>query len=153
VAAAQSSLYEELQAAYLFNFAKYVKWPAEHDTFVIGIYGEPGNIDFLRSTLETKKIRGKAVEVRVLTTVEGIEKQAISMIYVPESGTKYFGTLLHALAGKSILIVTEKDMIKKGAMISFIVEDDKLRFKLKKSALDEVELVASDGLLKLAIVL
>jgi hypothetical protein len=43
-------------------------------------------------------------------------------------------------------------MIKKGAMISFVVEDEKLRFKLKKASLASAGLVASDGLLKLAIV-
>jgi len=151
VATAQTSLYEELEAAYLFNFAKYVKWPDEPEVFVIGIYGEADNIEFLRSALESKKIRGKSVTLTILTDAHDIT--GISMIYVPESSTKNFNTLVQALADKSILIVTGKDLTKKGAMISFVVEDQKLRFKLRKSALDAADLVASDGLLKLAILL
>jgi hypothetical protein len=38
-------------------------------------------------------------------------------------------------------------------MISFILEDSKLRFKLRKAALEAVDLVPSEGLLKLAIIL
>ena len=151
-ATAQTSLlYEELEAAYLFNFAKYVKWPEEPETFVIGIYGEADNIEFLRSALESKKIRGKSIVLTILIDAE--ELTDVSMVYVPESSTKNFNTLVHALTDKSILIVTGKDLIRKGAMISFVVEDDKLRFKLRKSALEAVDLVASDGLLKLAILL
>ena len=150
-ATAQTSLYEELEAAYLFNFAKYVKWPDEAETFVIGIYGEADNIEFLRSALESKKIRDKSIALTILDDVDEIA--GVSMIYVPESSTKNFNALVQALAGKSILIVTGKDLTKKGAMISFVVEDKKLRFKLRKSALDAADLVASDGLLKLAILL
>jgi hypothetical protein len=44
-------------------------------------------------------------------------------------------------------------MVRKGAMISFVLEGDKLRFKLKKNLLESVGLTASDGLQKLAILL
>jgi hypothetical protein len=151
-ATAQTSLYEELQAAYLFNFAKYVKWPEEHETFVIGIYGESDNMELLQDILETKKVRGKAIVLKVLTDVEEID-ETVSMIYVRESATKDFNVIMKAVAGESILIVTEEDMSKKGAMISFILEDSKLRFKLRKAALEAVDLVPSEGLLKLAIIL
>lgn len=146
---AQSSSYEELQAAYLFNFAKYVKWPLEGETFVIGIYGEPGIIAFFQKTLEGKKVRGKAIELRIIDSVLKVDD--VNILYVPDTSSKKFNAVVRAAAGKSILIVTEDDMIKKGATISFVVEDDKLRFKLKKNVLAQAGLVASDGLLKLAI--
>lgn len=150
---AQSSLYEELQTAYLYNFAKYVSWPSERGTFVIGIYGEPNNLDFLETYLESKKMKGKAIEVIVLKDMKEIEENGVNMVYVPEDDAKKFNILTSAIAGKSILIVTGKDMIKKGAMISFVMDKDKLRFKIKKSALESVGLVASEGLLKIAILL
>jgi hypothetical protein len=39
---AQTHVYalRELQAAYIYNFAKYIKWPAEAEAFVIGVYAE-----------------------------------------------------------------------------------------------------------------
>jgi hypothetical protein len=146
---AQTSSYSELQAAYIFNFAKYVTWPEQQESFVIGIYGDTENTDLFRETLAGKRVHGKLIEMKPLASIEEIND--VNIIYLPESGSKYLDEVIQAVKGKSVLIVTEEDMIKKGAMISFVVEDDKLRFKLKKAALDKVDLVASEGLLKLAI--
>ncbi len=148
-AKAQTSSYEELQAAYIFNFAKYIKWPEEGPTFVIGIYGNTEIIPFFEKHLSGKKVRTKAIEWRIISKLEHLT--GVSIVYVSESASKNIKTLTTAIEGKSILIVTEDDLIKKGAAISFVVEEDRLKFKLKKTALKQVGLVASEGLLKLAI--
>jgi hypothetical protein len=146
---AQTSSYGELQAAYIYNFAKYVKWPKEGNTFVIGIYGEVEDIEILTGVLAGKKVRNKAIDLKVLENLENLS--GVNIIYVPESSSKSLKALINAVGGTNILIVTEEDLIKKGAMISFVVEDDRLKFKLKESALQEIGLVAAEGLLKLAI--
>lgn len=148
-APAQTSSYSELQAAYLFNFAKYVTWPNEGAVFIIGVYGDVENINFLENTLAGKRVRGKSIQLKSIQTIE--EVSAVNMIYLTESETKSISAVLQASAGKSILIITERDMIRRGAMISFVVEDDKLRFKLKQDAFERAGLTASEGLLKLAI--
>ena len=146
---AQTSSYGELQAAYLYNFAKYVTWPNEGSTFIIGVYGEIEDVKVLKGILGGKKVRNKAIELRVLDGMENLD--ALSIIYVPESASKHLKALITAVLGKNILLVTEEDLIKKGAIISFVVEDDRLKFKIKQSALEANGLVAADGLLKLAI--
>lgn len=150
---AQTSSYGELQAAYLYNFAKYISWPGESQQFVIGVFQEADIMDDLETTLKGKKVKGKVIVLKKITTTE--ELQGCNIIYVSESNSKSLSLLTESVPGKGkgILIVTEEDMIRKGAIISFVIEDDKLRFKLKKRALDEAGLVASDGLLKLAILL
>lgn len=148
---AQTSSYEELQAAYIFNFAKYIKWPEETPEFVIGVYGEPEIIELFKNTLAGKRAGGRDILVRA---VEGAEDVAgCSIIYIASSASKMLKTLISVTEGKSILIVTAEDMISSGAMISFVVEDDKLKFKIKRKTLSETGLVASDGLLRLAILL
>jgi hypothetical protein len=139
----------DLQAAYLFNFAKYIKWPQESSTFVIGVYGEQEILVVLNNTLKGKKVGGKAIELKVIENTE--EALQCNIVYVTGSGSKGINGLVTAMEGKNILIVTEEDLIKKGAAISFVVEDDRLRFKLKKTVLAKSGLVASEGLLKLAI--
>ena len=148
-ALAQTSSYEELQAAYIYNFAKYIRWPDEKPIFVIGVYGETEIVEFLQKTLEGKKVGTREIELRVILKPDHI--QDCNIIYVPESDSRKIEELSKAVSGKNILVVTEDDLIKKGAAISFVVEDDRLRFKLKKSALAEAGLSASEGLLKLAI--
>lgn len=146
---AQSS-YEQLQAAYLYNFAKYIKWPNDAPTFVIGILGEAEILDDLQKALTGKKIAGKEIEIVVADKIE--DALNCSIVYVSESASKSIELLCNQVMGKSILIVTENDLIKKGAMISFVVRDEHLAFKLKSDALLKSGLKASEGLLKLAIV-
>lgn len=146
---AQASSYEELQAAYIYNFAKYIKWPGEESTFVIGVYGETEIMEYLQKTLEGKKVGNREIELKIISKSDPFTNYNI--IYVSESGSRKIEELADAVSGKSILIVTEDDLIKKGAAISFVVEGDHLRFKLKKSALAAAGLSASEGLIKLAI--
>jgi hypothetical protein len=146
---AQTSSYSELQSAYMFNFAKYIKWPGEVNVFVIGIYGKTDFFDTWRNTLQAKKIGGREISVREFGTME--ELKGCHIVYIPTTESKKLAEIRTATAGKNILIVTEDDLIKKGAAISFVVEDDRLRFKIKKSLLSEAGLTAAEGLLKLAI--
>ena len=147
---AQTSSYGELQAAYLYNFAKYIKWPAEFQKFVIGVYGESAIINDLTNTLKGKKVWGFEIEVRTIISNEMIPECHI--IYLPVGNSRNILTLREKVGAKSILIASEEDLIKKGAIISFIIEDGRLRFKLNKKALGEAGLTASEGLLKLAII-
>jgi hypothetical protein len=147
---AQISSYQELQAAYIYNFAKYIKWPGEAEAFVIGVYDDEEVMNLLKAVLSEKKIGGREIELKMLT--KSADLTGCNIVYVPERGSRYVSDLSDSISGRNILLVTEEDMIKKGAMISFVVEDEKLRFKLKKTSLASAGLVASDGLLKLAIV-
>lgn len=150
-ASGQASSYGELQAAYIFNFAKYIKWPGTATTFVIGVAGETDILDALQNTLKGKKVGGREIEIRAMTTLE--EAGLCRIVYLPASNSGAITDLKLAVAGKNVLIVSEEDLTKHGACISFIVEDDRLRFKLRKAVLEAAGLEASEGLLKLAILL
>jgi len=146
---AQTFSYKELQAAYIYNFAKYIKWPKSEDKFVIGVYRESENVEILTKALSGKTVRSKAIEIRLVENTDDLS--GINIIYLPESESRYIKELIVGVSGKNILLVTEEDLIKKGAAISFVVADDLLKFKLKKVVFDGTGLVAMDGLLKLAI--
>lgn len=146
---AQTFSYKELQAAYIYNFAKYIKWPTVSNTFVIGVYREVENVEILKKALAGKTVRSKMIEIRLLDNVNDLS--GINIVYLPESESKYIKEVVGAVSGSPILLVTEEDLIKKGAAISFVVSDDLLKFKLKKVVFDVTGLVAMDGLLKLAI--
>lgn len=148
---AQTSSYGELQSAYIYNFAKYIKWPAEYQTFTIGVFGDADIMDQLAKTLKGKKIGGKEITLKKIGSAE--ESAQCHIVYLPSSKSKDLPSLLKAVNGKSVLVVTEEDLIKKGAVISFVVEDDKLRFKLNQSAMTKAGLIAAEGLLKLAIIM
>jgi hypothetical protein len=101
--------------------------------------------------LTSKKVGGKSIVIRNLEAPEDILTCQIA--YVPQSHSSKLDKLVKVAEGHHVLIVTEDDLIKKGASISFTVINNALKFKLKESALTASGLVASQGLLKLAIVL
>ena len=145
----QVSSYEELQAAYIYNFAKYVIWPAPTETFVVGVYGDLEIMEFLEKAFSGKKIAGRTVELKAIKTK--MEALMCNIIYVPESSSRSMRQISLDTQGNNILIVTEDDLTRRGAAISFVVDNDHLRFILNRSALAAAGLSATEGLIKLAI--
>lgn len=75
---AQSSedtkLMNRVKAAFVFNFAKFVKWPEaeEADVFRVGILGRSWLTAPLREISKQKKVRGKAFEVKVFKSEDTV---------------------------------------------------------------------------------
>jgi hypothetical protein len=148
---AQTSSYGELQAAYMYNFAKYITWPGEGDRFIIGVYLEADIMSDLERILIGKKVRGKAIELKRVESVDDL--LSCHIIYLSGANSENLELVTASLGSKSVLLVTEDDLVRKGATISFVVQDEKLRFKIKRALLEKSGLVASEGLLKLAIMM
>lgn len=148
---AQSS-FEEMQAAYIYNFGKYIRWPNEFSTFVVGVYGDDATpfMAVLEDAMADRRIGGKPIQIKQIASAEAATR--CNIIYFPYVENDRVRGVADALAGVPVLIVTEEDMVRKGAMISFFVEDDRLRFLLRKDLLKKAGLTASDGLLRIATV-
>jgi hypothetical protein len=146
---AQTS-YESLQSAYIYNFAKYIKWNPIPDPFIIGIYGHTDLTPELEKLLTGRKINGKDIVIKPCNSID--QTVTCNIVYLPKSKNKEFEHLKTTLSGKNILLVTESDQASNGAGISFIMSDNKLKFKLNLTALKKSGIEATEGLLKLAIV-
>jgi hypothetical protein len=148
---AQTASYGELEAAYLYNFAKYTKCSGGKPISAINILGESKIINELQNFFKGKKIAGVAIELKIITSEE--EVMQCQLVYLPSGASSKLVPLLKATIGKNVLIVTEDDLAKQGAPISFFTEDDKLKFRINKSALKQSGIEAAEGLLKLGVVM
>ncbi|UII32945.1 YfiR family protein [Fulvivirga ulvae] len=146
---AQESSYNELQAIYIYNFAKYTSWPQQFDTFTIAIFDDAEMHKVISQKLADKTIKGKPIDVKLIYSVT--EADGHQLIYLNNKHSRTLTEVLNNYRQQNILIVTENDLIKKGAMISFLVIGNKLRFKINPAALKDKELTASEGLLSLAL--
>jgi hypothetical protein len=144
----------QLKAAFLYNFAKFVEWPAQLDQevggyFVIGIYGGDPFGEDIDQLLMNKTVNEKKITVRRFRSVEDITPCHI--LFINSSEVRKLGDIMGQLSGKSVLTVSEASVFTaNGGMINFIMEDNKVRFVINKQATDKVGLRISSQLLKLA---
>ena len=137
----------KLEAIYLYNFTKYINFPATSSEYVIGVLHEQGIADELQGNLKNKS------EIKVKTINSPSEAKACNIIYVPKSASAQLSELVTQIGGAGVLVVTEEDLASEGAPVSFIIDGSKLRFKINQLALKKTGLQASSSLLSLAILI
>jgi len=144
----------QIKAAFLFNFAKFVQWPAgalaeANSPIVIGIIGENPFHDDLARTIRNKTVDDHPLvikEFRALT-----EATNCQILFICTSEKKRLPEILANLKGSSVLTVGETDRFTEtGGMINFFQAGTKLRFKVNQEAAIKAGLKISSKLLSLA---
>ena len=144
----------ELKAAFLYNFAKFVDWPAqafssETDPIQIGIFGDEDFGGKLRSLLSDKKAHGRSFEVKKVSNPQ--EAKNFQIVFVSNTETKRLPQILEATKKLPILTIGESEQfLDAGGMINFTFEDSQLRFEVNPDAAERVKLAISSKLLRLA---
>lgn len=156
VSSARAGEFDEyaVKAAYLYNFAKFVEWPA--DAFAsatapltICIVGENLFGGALES-LSGKLVEKHPVEIMFLPTAAGLERCHIVFMGRTEQGR--FKSLLLKLANLPILTVSDvTNFTQEGGMIGLVEAEQRIRFNINLSIARQANLNLSSQLLKLAI--
>ncbi len=137
----------KLEAIYLYNFTKYINFQKASDGYTIGVLQEKGVANELQDNLQNKG----GVQVKTISTAA--EAEGCHIVYIPKTESSQLSGLVAQLEKSEVLIVTEEDLAKEGAPVSFVVEGSKLRFKINQLALEQTGLKASGSLLNLAILI
>jgi hypothetical protein len=145
------SLEYQVKAAFVFNFARFVTWPA--GTFAspeapleIGLLGRDAFTTSIQKTLDGKTVEGRPLLVKQLNNAD-----TPVQILVVSAGEKRVSSVLKTLAGKPTLTVGEsRSFLKQGGMIRLGLEDDKVRFSINQPAVDASGLVVSSQMLQYA---
>jgi Fe-S cluster assembly iron-binding protein IscA len=140
----------KIKAVFLYNFTRYFEWPAKEGNFVITIIGDnPGLVAELNKMAASKMVGSQKIEVQNHQSINSAEKSNILFI-LPDKSSQ----LADAMAkykGKGTLIITEKSgLAKVGATINFIVEENKQKFELNKTAAAKAGLKVGSTLEQLA---
>lgn len=151
-AARAASLEAAVKAAYIFNFARFVEWPASAfaapaANLVIGVVG-----DCEVGPVLTELIRQEAVGGRKLT-VKAVRAGATAgchILYVcPGAGDE--GALLRGVGREGVLLVGESGrFLASGGTIRFYLAENKVRFEVSLSNAAAAGLKLSSRLLKVA---
>jgi len=141
----------DVKSAYLYNFGKFVRWPATQPAegiFSICVLGQDpfgSSLDALsRQTLD-----GKSVSVKRITQPE--ESTGCRIIFISLSEEHRLKEILAALDKKPVLTVSEMPHFSRnGGMIQFVMDGNRVRFEVNLSASENAGLTLSSELLKVA---
>ena len=143
--------YEKLQAAFIYNFTKYMEWPAgyRNGDFVVGVINSPEMLSALNSMVSGKLVGAQKIVVKSFGSVNAVSD--CHLVYLPKKSSNDLGTLKGKLSGKSTLIVTNKDgLAQNGADINFILVGGKLSFEMNKSNINGKNINVNSRLEQLA---
>jgi hypothetical protein len=144
----------EVKAAFLYNFAKFVEWPAEafddaDAPLTIGVLGEDPFGDTLEQTVKGKTANGRKLAIRRFHKVRDL--QPCHILFISSSEKRHLSEILDRLKGSSVLTVGEVEgFAKRGGVINFFVEDNRIRFEVNVDAAKRAKLKMSSKLLRLA---
>lgn len=141
----------EIKAAYLYNFARYVEWPAtaESKEFVIGVIGETPVAGPLATIAATKKINNRTIAVRRFKSEKDFQKCHI--LFVPAGQDPAVVTaLLNKTRGTATLVVGEGPAFARNqGHIGFYPEQNSVKFEINAGSAQKSALKISSKLLSL----
>jgi hypothetical protein len=141
-----------VEAAYLYNFGKFVRWPEApgQAPLRICIAGQSALGQALAHLVTGEHIGDRRLEVRILDRVE--DAASCSILYVGAAERTHQDEYLAMAAGKPVLTVGDSpDFLTRGGMIQFVMAENRVRFSVNLSAANRSGLSLSSELLKVAV--
>lgn len=143
----------EVKAAFLYQFGRYVEWPAEGEragsAFVICVLGQDPFGSALDAIAVGKSISGHPVVIRRI--IGPSERRDCRILFVSRSEDDRLPAILKTLEGKMVLTVGEgTQFTRRGGMVAFTSEDRKVRFAINLAAAEAAKLRLSAQLLRIA---
>ena len=144
---------QQIKAGFLYNFVKFVDWPAEvlretSDTISICVLSDDPAYEALE-TIEGKTVKGRRLAVRRVDTVKDLESCHVAFFGPAEE--KRLPQIMRSLQGFSVLTVGDIGRFaQSGGIINLFVEKNKVRFEINVDRAERARLKLGSQLLSLA---
>lgn len=143
----------EVKAAYLYNFGKFVQYPAgawgPDESFTICVAGVDPFQGALGVVLKdaligTRRVRQRHVEATA-------DLAGCQILFLGDSLQPQVVALLASLSGQHVLTVSEiPQFVNRGGMIQFVTQGGRVRFEINLAAAHSAGLTLSADLLRVA---
>jgi hypothetical protein len=143
-----------VKAAFLYNFARFVDWPASafasaDAPFVIGVFGDESIAQALEQIVKGKSIGNRVIQTRRIPDATRIHPCQI--LFVSQSETQQVALVVTAVGSAPVLLVGESPgFVAAGGTIGFTKEEGRVRFEASTAAAARANLKISSKLLRLA---
>jgi hypothetical protein len=144
-----------IKAAYLYNFARYVQWPANafrdnQDPFVIGVLGSDPLGDDLDRIAQAKQVEARKIVVYRFPSPD--KYRPCHILFVPRSvePRQQIETIGRLRNSPVLLIGETPGFAERGGTVNFFIEQNRVRFEINQKAGQRANLKISAKLLSLA---
>lgn len=144
----------QVKALFLFNFVKYVDWPAEtfpttNAPITIGVLGKDNFGTDLQHAVEGKSINGRAILIQHVTT--DTKMAGCQILFISASEKADLDEILAKTGALPILTVGEQEQfLAKGGIINFTLKDEQVRLEINLDAARLAKVRISSKLLAVA---
>lgn len=145
----------QVEAAYLYNFSRFVEWPAKGTnapgSFTICVLGEDPFGQALDATIAGEAIGNQRVIARRISSPQmSVDCQ---ILFISSSEANRLNKIIEALNKSSVLTVSNiPQFSERRGMIQFVLEENRIRFEVNLTATQRAGLTLSSDLLKVATV-
>lgn len=144
----------QLKAAFIFNIAKFVEWPAEafqgsKDPIVLCIIGASPFGDALEQAANGRTVDERRFAIRTVSDVK--QAGGCHILFVSSSERKRFRSVLGEIAASGILTVGDvESFATDGGVVNLKLDGDKIRIGINVHAAERERIRISSKLLSLA---
>jgi uncharacterized protein DUF4154 len=144
----------QVKAAFLYNFARFVEWPADafpdaRAPILLGIVGEDPFGGAMEQAVNGKTINGRELVLKRVARQQDFKE--FHMLFVSSSEARHLSQILESLKGKAVLTVGETEgFAQSGGVINFTLEENKVHFEINVDTAERSHLKISSKLLALA---
>lgn len=147
----EQAIEAEVKAVFLYNFAKYVDWPAASQgssaTIRMCVTSNTQFLAILREAVRDEVINGRPLAAIGLDGLDGARD--CDILYVGDAATADAAAWINAVRGRQILTVGDGVLVD-GLVIAFVRDQNRVRFDISRQAAARRSLAISSRLLGLA---
>ena len=153
-AASEKPTEYDVEAAYLFNFGKFVSWPTNppnrNRPLAICVIGEDPFGPSLDRIVSGETIGGRPVVDKRISNLEDVSD--CSILYISSSEATRLNRILTAVKDAPVLTVSDiPDFTQRGGIIQFVLRENRVRFEVNLDPVQRDRLILSSELLKVAV--
>jgi hypothetical protein len=151
---ATASRMEQIEAAFVYNFTKFIEWPPQsfadvNAPILIGVLGDSPMAAALEEVVHDRKVNGHPIVVRTIHSVA--DARSAQVLFVSAAEISLWTQVQAAMETLPIVTIGESPSFgKSGGTINFVPQDDKVRFEINMSAAERSGVKISSQLQKLA---
>ena len=142
----------QVKAAMLYNFAKFVEWPADSfagDKRITFCIAGKSPLNGTIQQIQGKTVKGRTVSIRQIGSSNDLA--GCQMLFIPQSEYARVSMYLQQASKYSILTVSDlEQFVSSDGMVGFYDDDGKVRFEINQEAAQQGHLQISSYLLNLA---